>query len=446
MSQVQRHTPFSREISDGLWQAQPFHAKSIETCFLLLKTDAIGLSRQEAQRRLGEFGEHIPGADPFKSKRQLYLNQFKSWITLLLLAAAGLSFGIHEPMSGLALFIALILNFNLRVFTHWKTQQGLTRLTAFSTTDCYVRRGNFVERIPAIQLVPGDVLICKQGQSIPADARLVVSEDLKVDESLLTGESVLVQKEANSLHIPDEDITLQKNMVFAGTQVKTGQGEAIVTAVGVQTVMGKIAQLASKTQRRHTPFTRDLNRLGIGLFTLVLLLSIGIIVLEIHRGAPWPMMIQLGIVLILAAVPEMLPVIATFILSIGLDRLSRKNIVIKNLHAMEVMGRVEVICTDKTGTLTENAFSLHQIFVPERGMLPYNPRWRDAHEIPCVSVEAFLRIARLNNNIVLDGIRSFIIGDPIETSGMTSQDRGRLNTLLQERVSSMVGEMPVESE
>jgi Ca2+-transporting ATPase len=392
----------------------PFHAKSFETCFDLLETRYTGLTPSEVEARQGEHGKNIIAGKKFKTTRQIFLSQFKSLVMLLLLVATALSFMMGNIGSGLAILVALLAISGLNLATQWMGQKALSGINSLDACNCTVRRDSKVVQVLSTELVPGDILVFSSGDVIPVDARLILSHELQVDESLVTGESVLIRKDAHALHIPDEDLTEQTNMVFAGSRVKTGRGEAVVTATGSHSVMGKIAKLAEVTQKRDSSLTQGLNRLGGSLLFLVIGASAVIVGVQLYRGAPMLEVIQFGVILTVAAIPEILPSLATFILSLGLRNLSQQNILVKNFHAMESLGGVTVVCTDKTGTLTENSLIMHKIFLPELGEVDYNPDWREGKSVPTRSVEEFLRISRLNNNTVMDGIRSAFMGDPID--------------------------------
>ncbi len=394
----------------------PFHAKSIEACLQLLDTRLTGLNDPEVAQRRKRYGKNEVSGQATQLARKLFLQQFKNLVIILLLAAAGFSFAMHDYISGGAILAAMLINAGIGFATQWKAQKAVLTLESFSTPLCTVVRDGIPIRIASSDLVPGDILVFSSGQTVPADARLISSDDMQVDQSPLTGESILITKDAQAVHIPDEEITEHKNMVYAGTTIKTGSGQAMVTAVGVHSQMGRIAALASQAQRRESHLAHALNRLSLVIFLVVSVLAGGIAYLGYQHGASWVSMVQLGIIMIVAAVPEILPAVATFILSLGIERLSRENAIVRNLHAIEAIGSATVICTDKTGTLTENSLSVHRVFVPELGILDYNPLWSQAKAIPSRSVEELLRIGRLNNTTILDGVRSFMMGDPIDVA------------------------------
>lgn len=394
----------------------PYHAKSIEECLERLDTRLTGLNDVEVAERQKRYGKNRVGGKQSDVARRLFLHQFRNLVVVLLFVASALSFYMKNVVSGVAILIALGINTIISFMTKWKAQKAIMSLEAFNDPLCTVMRDGLSLRIPSIDLVPGDILVLSSGQTVPADARLISSDELQVDESPLTGESVLILKDALALHIPDEDIAEQRNMVFAGTTVKTGSGQAVVTNTGKNSQMGKIAALAGSAHRRESHLTRELNHLGMVIFVLVSGLAALISYLGYQQGTHWIEMVQIGIVLVVAAVPEILPAVATFILTLGIERLSKEKAIVRNLHAIEAIGSVTVICTDKTGTLTENSLSVHRVYVPEVGALEYDPMWGRALNVPYRSVEEMLRIGRLNNTTILDGVRSFMMGDPIDVA------------------------------
>ncbi len=400
----------------GITDYTPYHAKSIEDCLSLLDSRLNGLNDNEVEIRQKTYGKNSVSGKQSDIARRLFLYQLKNLVVLLLFAATVFSFAMKQIMSGSAILVAMVINTVISFITQWRAQKAVLSLESFSAPLCMVIRDGLSVRIPASELVPGDILAFSGGQIVPADARLIASDDVQVDESALTGESVLVSKDAMAVHIADDEVTEQKNMLFAGTTIKTGKGRALVTATGKHSQMGRIALLASGAQRRDSHLSRELNRLGFFIFIFVLAMAIITAFLGYKNGGSGVEMIQIGIILVVAAVPEVLPAMATFTFSLGIEHLSKENAIVRNLHAIEAIGSATVICTDKTGTLTENALSVHRVFVPELGALEYNPLWSQARGVPARSIEELLRIGRLNNTTILDGVRSFMMGDPIDVA------------------------------
>lgn len=397
--------------------AIPYHAQSVNQCLQLLETTLQGLSQQEVKER----GNGAPGNSGNRETTSLrpafiFLNNLKRKFSLLFLAIAVLSFAMGQFVNGLFVLAAMLLNGGIQGLIQWKALQSQKISIQNPELRCTVRREGQSMTIQAHELVIGDMLLIAGGQVLPADARLVSSTQLQVDESPLTGESVLVPKNANDVLHPAEDVTALSNMVFAGTLIKTGKGEAIVTALGQQTVMGRIAALAQKTEKRESPFTRRLNALSLQLFFITLAVVALIIGIGLARHIPVMELVQVGLVIAIAAFPETIPGLASLILSLGIGRLNENKVIVKNFQALETVGDLSVICTDKTGTLTENYLLLDKLYLPEMGAITYESKWQTGEGIPTRSVEECLRVGRLNNGTLLEGLRSALMGDPIDVA------------------------------
>lgn len=394
----------------------PFHAQSVESTLTALAGNNQGLSSEEVILRQKQVKRaHLDDLD-FTSPKQIFLNGFKKRVTLLYVVAAGMSLGMQHWMDAALIVAAMMGNGAMQAWIQWKTLRNQKTYDESDSIRCMVRRDGQTQTVDARELVPGDILLINSGQVMPADARLISSYQMQADESLLTGESVLVPKNANITLHPMEDVTAQCNMLFAGTVVKTGKGEAVVTAMGANTVMGRIASMSSNTVKRESPFTKKLNALSLKLFLLVMALAAVTIGIAAYQGVPLPQLIQLGLVLAIAAFPETIPNMAGLILGMGIGRLNEKKVLVKSFQALESIGDVTTICTDKTGTLTENYLTFDRLFVPELGSIPYDPEWLKAGNLPSKLVEEFLRVGRLNNGTMVEGLRSPLMGDPIDVA------------------------------
>ncbi len=391
-----------------------FHARTIQECLDQLASRRSGLSPEEAAARLKKNRPNDIDALDFGRGRHIFLGGFRRKITLLYMAAAGLSFATGQMGAGLVVLAAMFANAGLNGLIQWKSIQGGGFAVEASAIRCSVRRGGQTQIVNAAELVPGDILVLSGGQVVPADCRLIDSDKLQVDESLLTGESILVAKNALAMHEPNQSVSSQSNMIFAGTRVKTGQGEALVTATGTRTVMGRIAAMSRNTEKRESPFTRRLNILSNRIFLMVFVLAALVIAIEAQRGTPLPQLLSTALILAIAAFPETIPGISSLILTMGIGRLGRNQVLVKNYQALEAVGDVTLVCSDKTGTLTENYLTFDQLFLPELGSISYNPMWQQGQGIVNRALEEFLRIARLNNNTVLEGLSSPLMGDPID--------------------------------
>jgi len=393
----------------------PFHAKPVEACLNAFGVALTGLDAAEAETRQKVQAKAQSG--PVKAQApQVFLNHLKKMVSLLFVGAAALSFFMGHPVDGILIIAAWLINTAVQGLLQWKSMQAEHNWADTHAIRCQVRRDGKSVAISASELVPGDILLIESGQVMPADARLISAYQMQADESLLTGESVLTPKNAQALLHPLEDLTAQCNMLFAGTVVKTGKGEALVTALGEHTVMGKIATLAQTAEKRESRFTTQLNRLSFLIFLSVMVLTGLVIFIGLQRHVPVALLIQVGLVMGIAAFPETIPGLASLILSLGIARLRDKKVLIKHFQALETMSDVQIICTDKTGTLTENYLIFDQVFLPGLGVLPYDSDWQKGQNFPCRSMEEFLRIGRLNNGTLVEGLRSALMGDPIDVA------------------------------
>ncbi len=392
----------------------PFFSKTIDQSLAALKSRMIGLTDGEVESRQKQYGLNSIEEDSFKKKQTLFLNQFKNWAVYLLFLAGIASFTVEEYVGGIVILSALMLNVLLGFITTWKSRQKGLDFNGFSKVAASVKRNNKIIQIPSEDVVPGDILVLSAGQILSADARLIFSTELKMDEALLTGESDLVVKDAKTLLAIGTDVSEQSNMLFAGTRVRTGKAEALVVSTGVDSMVGRIAHSANISEKRETPITQNVNRLGLVVLSGVLLVTLMILALEYYRGATLPHLIPFALILLVSAIPQTLTTVTTFILSLGLKRLAKEGVFIKHLKTFEGIGSISVLCTDKTGTLTENSMTINEVYVPCLEMMSYDKNWAIAEGIPCHSVEILLRIARNCNTTISEGVRGNIMGDPVD--------------------------------
>ena len=296
---------------------------------------------------------------------QILLNQVKSLIVILLAVAALLSFVFHEWMDGLAITGVIAINTAIGFFMELKAIRSMESLHQMERVTAKVRRKGKIREIPAVQLVPGDVVILEGGDIVSADMRLLVSGKLQADESVLTGESLPVSKRTEPI---DESAVLadRTNMLFKGTAITRGSGEAVVTATGMETELGRITDLVQKAEDEVTPLEKRLDLLGRNLLWVTLVLIVIIAVAGIVRGKDVMVMIETAIALAVAAIPEGLPIVATLALARGMMRMARRNAIVNELAAVETLGGVNVICTDKTGTLTENKMTVTGLILSDQ--------------------------------------------------------------------------------
>jgi Ca2+-transporting ATPase len=319
-----------------------------------------GLKRDQVDNGLETYGENqVPEHRPKKRVTVLF-DQLTDPIIYILLAAALLAFLFRDWLEGLAILIVILISVAIGFFMELQALRSLEALRKMGQAMTSVLRSGKTIRIKASELVPGDIMWLEVGEVISADARLIEIDNLTVKESALTGESFPIPKEIGELSA-DTPITNQKNMVFKGTTVTSGFGKAIVTATGKYTQLGHIQQMGIDARKEATPLEKKLNQLGKWLIWFTLLLAVLIVISGYFGGKDLIFMIETGIALAVAAIPEGLPIVATIALAQGMLRLSKKQIVIKKMEAVETLGATDIICTDKTGTLTEDKMEVHTL-------------------------------------------------------------------------------------
>ncbi|MDQ3019031.1 MAG: cation-translocating P-type ATPase [Bacteroidota bacterium] len=331
-----------------------FHTTSIEEVIDLLKSDTeLGLSIEKAKERLELFGANAITEAKAISSLQILVNQFKSPIVFLLLFATGISFWFNELLDGIAILIVIIINAAIGFYMEFRAQKSVKALKKLSSIPAKVLRGGKLLEINSEEIVPGDIVFTEAGDMIPADGRVYRSTQLLIDESALTGESVPVEKNAGVL--PDSTILGDRsNMAFKATHVSKGNAYILVVATGMKTELGKIANLVHSSKQAATPLEKKLEEFSKKLITITICLVVLIFIIGLINGEQIIEMLQTSIALAVAAVPEGLPIVATMTLAQGMLKMSRYNVIVKKLSAVETLGGTNVICTDKTGTLTQN--------------------------------------------------------------------------------------------
>ena len=318
-----------------------------------------GLSELEAKKRLEEHGENKLNSQKKKSIFQLFLSQINDVMIYILLGAAILSAFMKEYSDAVIILIVILINALIGVIQESKAEKSLEALKKLSTPKAIVKREGNIKEIPSEEVVVGDIVILAAGRYIPADLRLIESSNLKIDESAFTGESVPAEKNSNVLN-STENIPIgdQLNMAFMSTLVTYGRGIGVVINTGMSTEIGKIADLLNKEDDNTTPLQKRLASLGKTLGFGAVGICILIFIISMFQGRDWFEMLLTAISLAVAAIPEGLPAIVAIVLAIGVQRMIKQNSIIKKLPAVETLGSVNIICSDKTGTLTLNVMTI----------------------------------------------------------------------------------------
>ncbi|MBR6897180.1 MAG: calcium-translocating P-type ATPase, PMCA-type [Lachnospiraceae bacterium] len=398
-----------------------YHNTSASDTVDALHSDAMrGLDSAQVAKRLEEYGPNRLREKKKKTNLQRFLEQFKDVMILILLAAAFISFVIAiveaEPSEFIepCLILAIvILNAIMGVVQESKAEKAIDALKSMSAPHARVIRDGKEEIIDAADLVPGDIIFLEAGDFVPADARLITSAGLKSEESALTGESVPSEKDAGAICREHDPLGDRTNMVFSGCSITYGTATAIVTATGMDTEMGKIANLLDNELETETPLQKKLADLGKYLGIVAIAACAVIFIVGMVSGKMKPMEIfMVAVSLAVSAIPEGLPAIVTIVLSIGVTRLARQNAVIRRLPAVETLGSASIICSDKTGTLTQNRMTLMKAYLDENGQT------EDISENNSEKVRELLKLGALccDGSVVFAESGEQHMGDPTETS------------------------------
>jgi P-type Ca2+ transporter type 2C len=390
-----------------------FYQKKIEVVLSDLKTNLEkGLDKEQADSRLSKFGLNIIKESKKNSAIKIFLKQFLSPLMIVLLFASVISFFIGEKKDSFVIFIAVIINVIIGFIQEWKAEKSASALKKYEVLHCNIIRNGKKERIESKYLVPGDIVLLEAGQKIPADIRLVNLTDFRVDESLLTGESKPVQKDFFEI---TKDVTIgdRKNITYSGTSVLSGKATGIVVYTGANTQLGKIASLVGVTEQSQTPLQEQIKKFSwfLGIFFLGIVLVV--FLFGLFKGIAFYEMAMTSIALGVASVPEGLLIAVTVILAIGMQRMLKRKALVKNLVAAETLGSVSVICTDKTGTLTQGKMKVTTLVTAEKEFfIEDNIKKILENE----DIKKLLINIILNNDAQLDENSKKTIGHPTEIS------------------------------
>ncbi|MCI6812539.1 MAG: cation-translocating P-type ATPase [Lachnospiraceae bacterium] len=427
-----------------------FYQETTEAVIHHLASDInTGLTDEQVESRLLEYGENRLQEKKKKTNLQRFIDQFKDVMILILIAAAGVSFAIaciegnlREFFEPVLILLIVLLNAMMGVLQESKAEKALEALKGLSAPHARVIRNGREDLIEASLLVPGDILRLEAGDFVPADARLLRSVSLKSEESALTGESVPAEK--NAALIIDENAPLgdRQNMVFSGCSITYGTALAIVTATGMDTQMGKIAGLLEEEEGSVTPLQKKLAQLGRSLGIMALAACLVIFLVGLLNGIPALEIFMTAVSLAVSAIPEGLPAIVTIVLSIGVQRMVSKNAIIRRLPAVETLGSASVICSDKTGTLTQNRMTLVSAY------------YDGENEPEAISdsnserIKKLLRYAALccDGSVVFHEQKEQHIGDPTETAIVLAAHRNGMDKAALNEAHPRLAELPFDSD
>ncbi|MTK05777.1 MAG: cation-translocating P-type ATPase [Hungatella sp.] len=402
-----------------------------------LHADRNGLNSEEILRRRQVHGPNLLKKAKRKSAFQVFLDQFKDLLVIILIIAAVISMVSGDVESTGVIFAVLLLNAILGTVQHQKAEKSLDSLMSLSAPVAWVRRDGKNKEVLSEEIVPGDILLLEAGDMVAADGRILENYSLLVNESSLTGESVNVEKHTGRLRMEKVPLAEQSNMVFSGSQVAAGRAIAVVTGTGMDTEIGRIASLMNDTGEKKTPLQVSLDQFGSRLAVAILFICAIVFGLSIYRKMPILDSLMFAVALAVAAIPEALSSIVTIVQAMGTQKMAGENAIIKDLKAVESLGCVSVICSDKTGTLTQNRMTVQQVFVNNRLYLPEMLK-------PEIPVHKYLLYdAVLNNDS--SHVNGVLNGEPTETALLQMAERAGVDDEAVRSYHPRLGEVPFDS-
>ena len=433
-----------------------WHCLDVSTALQRLGAGPAGLSGEEAARRLAAYGPNELQRIERASAWETLASQFKNVLIIILLAATLLSGLLGHTLEAVVIAVIVLFAVGLGFVQEYRAERALEALRAMAAPLGHALRDGVETAVPARELVPGDVVLLRTGDRVPADARVTLAVNLAVDEAALTGESAAVEKTAAPLDREGLGLGDRVNMVYAGTLVTHGRGQAVIVATGMATEFGRISALVQTVDAGRTPLQENLDRLGAALAKAALVVVAIIVVAGLWRGLPPLDMFLFGIALAVAVVPEALPAVVTISLAIGVRRMVRRRALVRRLPAVETLGSTSVICTDKTGTLTRNEMTLRRIVTADGSFEVTGVGYEPAGEVlqdgaavspPSALLEA-LRAGALASDARLvsaDG-RWRIQGDPTEGALIVAAAKAGLDHESLNRERPRVDEVPFTPE
>jgi Ca2+-transporting ATPase len=417
---------------------EKYFSLTTEEALKKLKVSEKGLTSDQVSQKL-----ETDGYNELKEKKKqgvvsVFLNQFKDLLVLILITAAIISMLSNNVESTAVIFTVIILNAILGTVQHFKAEQSLDSLKALSAPSAKVIRNGIKVEVPSREIVTGDILLLEAGDLVVADGRIIENYTLKVNESSLTGESEGVDKHADVINSSEVALGDQKNMIFSGSLVTYGRALAVVTATGMDTEIGKIATLMEDTQEKKTPLQVTLDDFSKKLAVVILAICAVVFVLSLYRKMPIIDSLMFAVALAVAAIPEALSSIVTIVLALGTQRMAKENAIIKNLKAVEGLGSVSIICSDKTGTLTQNKMTVKQVYVDGRLIDGQDLKGKN-------KVEEYLlkNLILCNDSTSKNGVE---IGDPTEVALVNLAHKLSINEIEIRNEHKRLAELPFDSD
>jgi len=435
---------------------EKWHALEILEALNRLKTSIQGLAQEEAASRLKQYGFNELAAVGKVSPLAILFRQFKSILILILVGATVISLVTEHALDAVVIFAIVLVSATLGFAQEYRAERALEALKGMLSPTAVVMRDGKEVTIPAREIVPGDILVLREGDKIPADARLIEAINLQTNEASLTGESMPSSKETMRL---SEDVLIldRKNMVFSGTEVTSGKGKAFVVATGMKTEFGKIAKQVTVVVKEETPLEKRTKELGKWLGIAALSISVSVMILGIFRGMPLIKVVLFGIALAVAAVPEALPAVVTGSLAIGMYKMAKRNALVRKMPAVETLGSVTVICSDKTGTLTRGEMTVRKIYAGSKKIsvagVGYEPKGEfhaegDGDILRSELFSPLMNGALLCNDagLMVEGDKWHIRGDPTEGALVVVAMKADFQQNEVKMQYPRIGELPFSSE
>ena len=417
---------------------EKLYGKDRKTILREFQTTEKGLSDNEVRNRKAIFGDNSLKEKKRKGILKVFFNQFKDLLVGILIVAGIISIITDNVESTLVIFIVIFLNAILGTVQYFKAEQSLEALKSLTAAKCKVIRNGIKQEILSKDIVPGDILFLEAGDLIAADGRIIENHSLQVNESSLTGESLAVEKNAEVLSDDEIPLSDRKNMVFGGTLVTYGRAIAVVTSTGMNSELGKIANLMENTQAKETPLQKTLDKFSGKLAIIIITICIIVFVLEIYRDESILNALMFAVALAVAAIPEALSSIVTIVLALGTEKMAKENAIIKDLKAVEGLGAVSVICSDKTGTLTQNKMTVQKVYVDNK-LIEGRELKKDNLAHRFLINNALL----CNDSVTVEGKE---IGDPTEVALVNLGEELHLDELVIREKYQRISEIPFDSD
>ena len=392
---------------------------SIEDTLNKLKTTENGLSEEEANKRLLKYGKNELVEEKKDGPVKLFLMQFMDILIVLLIVAAIAAFFVGDQIDAIVILVVVVVNSIVGFVQEYRAEKAMEKLKSLITSEAVVIRDGKKQKISASNLTLGDIVVIEEGDSVPADLRIIQSSDLRIDESALTGESMPVPKNEKSLESEDKRIS---NLALMDSNVVSGNGRGVVVEIGMNTSIGKIAEMI-QTEDAKTPLQEKIASLGKTLGIIAIVICAFVFALEYLQGIPLVETFMTAVSLAVAAVPEGLPAILTLTLALGMQKMAKTNAVVRKLLAVETLGSCSVICTDKTGTLTKNKMTVRETYIS--------------------SLKRAYEISALCNNAHLSNGK--VIGDPTDGALLVFAEDNGYNQEELEKMYPRISEIPLDS-